>query len=366
VAERTVSAGLARGLMEFAIAKGADAAALAMGSGIDPALLEDRDARIPFDRYVALMRAGKDLTGDPALALHFGAAVPMEEMSIACLVGRAAETLAEGFAQTNRYNRLVVEVDLAAPDRFQLRREGGALWMVDTRRNPDDFPELTESTFARMVTASRRWFPQERFVRAVHVTHAEPAYRAAYDSVFQLPVTFGSDRNALLTDDAWLTTKSSLSSRYIFGLLSEKADALLAELEKAKSMRGRVEAALMPILHTGAANMKIVAGRFGLSRDTLYRRLKAEGATFETVLDSLRHKLALDYLSARKVSVNEAAYLVGFSDAAAFSRAFKRWTGVSPRDYSVNMKVPVTLATGSSESPSCASPRTKPTLRVVP
>ncbi|HEV7661801.1 MAG TPA: AraC family transcriptional regulator [Allosphingosinicella sp.] len=179
-------------------------------------------------------------------------------------------------------------------------------------------------------------------------------------------MTFGSDRNALLTDDVWLTTKSSLSSRYIFGLLSERADALLAELEKAKSMRGRVEAALMPILHSGEAAMKIVAGRLGLSRDTLYRRLKAEGVTFERVLDALRHKLALDYLSARKVSVNETAYLVGFSDAAAFSRAFKRWTGSSPRDYSVNMKVPVTLATGSSASPSCAIPRTKPTLRVVP
>ncbi|HEV7661800.1 MAG TPA: AraC family transcriptional regulator ligand-binding domain-containing protein [Allosphingosinicella sp.] len=152
MAERTVSAGLARGLMEFAVAKGAGAAALAERSGIDPALLEDRDARVPFENYVALMRAGKALTGDPALALHFGAAVPMEEMSIACLVGRAAETLAEGFAQTNRYNRLVVEVDLAAPDRFQLRREGGELWMVDTRRNPGEFPELTESTFARMVT----------------------------------------------------------------------------------------------------------------------------------------------------------------------------------------------------------------------
>ena len=57
----------------------------------------------------------------------------------------------------------------------------------------------------------------------------------------------------------------------------------------------------------------------------------AEGATFETVLDELRHKMALHYLDGKKVSVNEIAYLVGFSEAAAFSRAFKRWTGTSPR-----------------------------------
>jgi AraC-like DNA-binding protein len=70
----------------------------------------------------------------------------------------------------------------------------------------------------------------------------------------------------------------------------------------------------------------------GVSRKTLLRRLKAEGVTFAKVLDALRHKMALDYLSARKVSVNETAYLVGFSDSTAFSRAFKRWTGKSPRE----------------------------------
>ncbi len=53
--------------------------------------------------------------------------------------------------------------------------------------------------------------------------------------------------------------------------------------------------------------------------------------TFEKVLDELRHKLARHYLNDKKISVNETAYLVGFSDAAAFSRAFKRWTGSSPR-----------------------------------
>ena len=75
-----------------------------------------------------------------------------------------------------------------------------------------------------------------------------------------------------------------------------------------------------------------IAGKMGVSRQTLFRKLKAEGTSFEKVLDALRHKMALDYLSGKKVSVNETAYLVGFSEPAAFSRAFKRWTGVSPRN----------------------------------
>ena len=70
----------------------------------------------------------------------------------------------------------------------------------------------------------------------------------------------------------------------------------------------------------------------GLSRQTLFRRLQGEDATFGKILDELRRQMALHYLSGKKVSVNETAYLVGFSEPAAFSRAFKRWTGKSPRD----------------------------------
>ena len=123
----------------------------------------------------------------------------------------------------------------------------------------------------------------------------------------------------------------ALQPRYVFGVLSEHADALLKSLESSKTVRGRVEGLLMPILHTGEASIDKVAGQMAMSRQTLFRRLRAEGVTFAAVLDALRHKLALHYLSGRKVSVNETAYLVGFSEPAAFSRAFKRWTGVSPR-----------------------------------
>ena len=68
-----------------------------------------------------------------------------------------------------------------------------------------------------------------------------------------------------------------------------------------------------------------------MSRATLFRRLRAEGTSFERVLDEVRRRLALAYVVEKKLRVNEAAYLLGFSDPAAFSRAFKRWTGKSPR-----------------------------------
>ena len=76
--------------------------------------------------------------------------------------------------------------------------------------------------------------------------------------------------------------------------------------------------------------MATIARKLGYSRSTLHRRLAAEGETFEVILDDLRRRMALDYLDSRKVSVDEAAYLTGFSDASAFSRAFRRWTGTTP------------------------------------
>ncbi len=77
--------------------------------------------------------------------------------------------------------------------------------------------------------------------------------------------------------------------------------------------------------------MDAVASRMGLSRQTLFRKLKSEGVTFKKVLDSLRRELAIHYFNEEGNSVNEAASLLGFSEPAAFSRAFKRWTGSSPR-----------------------------------
>ena len=86
--------------------------------------------------------------------------------------------------------------------------------------------------------------------------------------------------------------------------------------------------------------MATVATELRLTRPTLLRRLKAEGTTFATVLDELRRKIAMEYLSAGNHSVKETAYRVGFSDPAPFSRAFKRWTGKSPSAFAAEATEP--------------------------
>ena len=333
MAASTVSAGYARNLMQFAVSRGADPAALAERSGLGPADLADPDDRIPWARYMDLMHAAKTLCAEPALALHLGAAQDLREFSVVGLICYAAPTMGEALAELNRFGRLVAEVDLpTAGGRFQIVPAGGdGLWLQDMRADPDSFPELTEATWTRFIAETRRHFPEAPFARAVHVTHAAPAYAAEYERVMQVPVVFASDRNAILIDPSWLDIELHNPSRYAFGVLVRHAETLLRDLESAGSMRGRVENLLLPVLHKGDLGMGEAARQLGLSRQSLYRRLKDEGIGYEALVDDLRRRMALRYLEGRKVSVNETAYLVGFSDPSSFSRAFKRWTGVSPR-----------------------------------
>jgi AraC-like DNA-binding protein len=332
MSEPTVSAGYAKALLDFAVSCGGDEAQLLRRAEIDAETLADQDNRLLFARYVALMRAAKDESGDPALALRFGAASDFRKFSVVGLISHASANMVEALMQLNRYGRLVVEVE--APrngPRFQLEDRNGERWMYDTRLNPNDFPELTESTWSRFICWTRRDFPEITFALEASVTHAEPAYRAVYDELWQVPITFNAERNGIRSNPAWMHVQIQPENRYVFGVLTERGDALLEELESAKTLRGKIEGMLMPLLHTGEVSIDAIAIKLGVSRQTLYRNLKAEDATFEQVLDGLRHKMALNYLRGKRVSVNETAYLVGFSDPASFSRAFKRWTGVSPR-----------------------------------
>jgi AraC-like DNA-binding protein len=326
----TVGAGLPRGLVKLAVSKGADADELARRSGIALADLEDQDNRIAMDRYIALMRAAKELTGDPALALHYGESVDLSDLSVTGLIMNASATMGEAFIQMNRFGRLAIEVE-SIGKRFVMRTDNRGLWMEDARENPNHFPELTEVTFARQICGPRR-FLSEPHVLEVHITHPAPTHHAEYERIFQCPVVFDAPWNAMRLHPGITEMKVALQPRYVFGVLSERAEQLVRDLENTKTARGKVEAQLMLILHKGDASMDTVAASLGVSRQTLFRRLKSEGVTFEKVLDDLRHRLALGYLAGRRASVNETAYLVGFSDPAAFSRAFKRWTGKSPSE----------------------------------
>ncbi|MDX6528755.1 MAG: hypothetical protein QOH41_1045 [Blastocatellia bacterium] len=333
----TIAAGYPKAFLEFAVSRGADRAALLERSHLCLADLENPEGRIPLTTYIALMKAGIELCKEPALALLFGEAVRLQDISIVGFLGETLSNIESGPAMMNRYARLALDPDDGGnADAIELVREGGDLWLKSTSEAYIDNPLLTESAFARNVCgvramlASMPGFAKMPFPKAIRFTHKEPSYRAEYDRIFGVPLFFGSNMNALLLDEGFLKVSLPRANPHLSQVLTARAEEMLKSLESSKTTRGKVEELLTANLQSGATSVDVIARQLGVSRQTLFRRLKAEGVTFEKVLDELRHRMALKYLDDRKLPVNETAYLVGFSDPAAFSHAFKRWTGHSP------------------------------------
>jgi AraC-like DNA-binding protein len=336
----TVAAGYPKALLDFAVSRGADRQTLIERSHMPLDDLQDQDNRIPLANYLALLKAGIELCNEPALSLLFGEAVKLQDISIVGLIGVVWDDAESARRQISRYAPLSLDADDGGTAyAIEFVRENEDVWLKLTSEIYTGNPHLTESGFARIVCGARALaasmpdFANVTFPKAIRFTHSEPSYRTEYDRVFGVPLFFDSDMNALLIDEAILNMKLPRTNPYLAEVLSDRAEELLKNLENSKSIRGRVESLLLPILHTGDASIDKIAARLALSRQTLFRKLKTEGVTFEQVLDDLRHKLALHYLIGKKLPVKEAAYLVGFSEPAAFSRAFKRWTGLSPRIY---------------------------------
>src|SRR5262245_23961351 len=163
MSEATVSAGFARAVIDFAVGKGASESVLLARAGLREDDLADQDARVPLLSYITLMRAAKELCGDPAFALEFGAATDARKFSVVGLIAHSAATMSEALAQLNRYGRLMIEVDLGEGPRFQIIRTETERWLVDRRIDPNEFPEITEATFSRLICMTRRLWPHATF-----------------------------------------------------------------------------------------------------------------------------------------------------------------------------------------------------------
>lgn len=325
----TVSTPYLQGVIDYAQTRGISPRALLMHAGTSDTQLAQADVRYPIELLFALLRAGADRLRDDAFALHFGQYVPCDQVSLAAPLGRSATTVTEALELVNRYAPLGIDIP-GCPNgnRFAFESDRAGLWLCD-RRPADGRVALTELVFSRMVHGIRR-IQQSDVVRAVYVRHAPPAHRDAYDAVFGVPVYFTSGRNAILLDPSYLQTPLTPAPMHVTRILAVHADAQLATLHRGRSCRARLEAELRALLHTGQVGVASLARRMAMSRQTLYRRLKAEGTTYEQVLEELRCAIAVQALGAGESSVRELAARLGFADTAAFSRAFKRWTGRSP------------------------------------
>lgn len=329
---QSIAAGMALGMIDYATLRGADQTALRAMVGLSDNENPNANQRVPLASYAAVLREAARQCDDPAFAIHFSEATHFADLSIVGLIGYASETMRDALDQLNRFGRLAADITVRGPDRFVLTHERDGLWLTDHRMDEPPFPELTESTFVRMVAGTRQ-FGETPFVSLAEVSYTDRGIGAEFERALGAPVRFGAARNALRVSVEWQTYRVALYPRYAFGLFCAHADRLLSDLDADQSVAGQVERVILPMLHTGKVSVEAVARQLGLSSQAVYRALRAEGATFEDLLAQLRHRFAQGYLKHGRASLNEIAYLLGYSDVSAFSRAFKRREGLSPGAY---------------------------------
>jgi AraC-like DNA-binding protein len=162
-------------------------------------------------------------------------------------------------------------------------------------------------------------------VRFTHAGTPLPIYR----EVFGVDVTFGARRDEIELDAAQLDLRLASADPITSAVLEER----VAQLAQAPAGRSpfvdQVRRAVAQI--DGTVTLAALGKRLGISERTLRRRLEQEGQTLRALVDDVRRERA-DALLAAGSSVKETAFALGFSEPSAFSRAYKRWTGTSPRD----------------------------------
>jgi AraC-like DNA-binding protein len=337
--------------MAFAQRHGAAAAELqdALGEQIDR--LADPNDRVRLESYLRLVSIAKTETNMPDLSLRWAEEVGMAELSVIGMIMESAATMGDAFRQLQRYGRLAIDSGADAGPAIGVRRDGGRLFIEYSGSVPEAALDIVETAFVHLVCGPRRFLTRPH-VLSVYLTRAPPLHRATYERIFRCPINFGAPRNAMELDPDVAARPIARHDAALNGTLTGHADAMLARLDHHQSWRLRVEQVLNARLREGAPDSTSVAHSLGVSRQTLFRRLKAEGTSFALVLDELRWRLAQLHLRDGQRAVVETAFLLGFTEAASFTRAFKRWTGSTPQAF-------VRARPLASDGAKCIAPRSQ-------
>lgn len=168
---------------------------------------------------------------------------------------------------------------------------------------------------------------------AITFKHKEPNDLSLYHEIFGYNVLFGCPEESFLVEPSFLEVAFEGTDSTLSGILETHATQLLLLLPEQTDFVRTVQRRLQKQLPGGNPSIEMLAENLGLSVRSLQRRLEDQGQTFQTVLDDIRVRLADVYLEEASTSISEVAFLLGYSGASAFARAFKRWRLVSPTEW---------------------------------
>jgi len=285
------------------------------------------DDRLPVSLALRYLDSAVQISGDPDLGLKAVLRVERGGYDVIEYVGRSASNWGEAMELMLRYIRLVNE---AAEFSLQVREQRAFVELrsrVPLNRAASDFQAAT------IALVARRWLGSLDSFEA-WFTHAEPQDLSVYRSLFgEAPLHFDAPQDAVSFDRALLDVPMRTADPKLNAVLRRHAEHLISELPEPNWLTGKVRQLLLNLLPAGHSNADYVAARLGMSRRTLTRHLEREGVTYKELLEQARRELAYQYLASHSTDIQQIAFMLGYSETAAFSRAFRRWSGQSPAEY---------------------------------
>lgn len=313
---------------------GIDAAATLASVGIAPEAPWDPGQMIPAERYYDMLERIADHIDATDLPVRTGASMRLDEYGALGLAFKAATTLGASYARVERYARLwtsVVEYELRPAS-------GGTLFILHRAGERRLGMRLSnEATLASAVSIARQVCPVPLAPVEVLVRHPAPRSVAVHEEWFGCPVRFGADLDAILYADETLARRNILGDEGISQYLTTHLDAELSEITRAPALVTQAKAAIAQALSEGTPKMAEIARGLGLSARSFHRRLSEHGMSFQSLTEDTRRDLAEGLLRDESHSLAEIAFLTGFSEQSAFTRAFKRWVGTTPATYRKDM-----------------------------
>lgn len=300
-------------------------------AGIPASALSDPRARFPQRAFGALWLAASEATGDPAIALRVAVSVKPTTLGVIGYLASASASGRNAFELVRDLTPILWE-DVGC----DLESHGDAVF-IRCRTGVSPRPHLFTIEYAiGLAVAMSRFLGAGRF-EAIEASFSHAAPTATYaeecQQILGLPVRFAAAEDGVLLPGAMLDASNPFADAELRRLLERHAAEQLAGIQTRARLVARARACVRSMLPEGDLSADCVAARLGMSSRTLRRRLREEETTYQEILDDVRSELARRYLADERRGIGEVAFLLGFSDASAFTKAFRRWSGRTPADF---------------------------------
>jgi len=317
--------GSIRPFLDAFVRLGAPREALIGAAGLGPAELDDPDAVVTGAACSAFFGEAVRRLPLPNLAQRVAEMIQMGDYPLLDYLILTSPTVGDGFGHLVRYLRILgspAELAILDADRK------GPVRVVVTQGNPF----ANEFTLALAILHFGRE-TEGRFRASGLSFRHRLADRADFERRLGCRVRDAAAEDALTLDRRTWALPLRRRDAVLHGVLRAQADEALSRRESDGTFSSEVRRALAPRVTGGDVRLSSVARALAASPRTLQRRLAEEGLSYQDVLDGARRESAEQYLADSRLSVGEVGYLLGFSEPAAFHRAFRRWNGMTPLDF---------------------------------